>query len=465
MMTNMRRAGMTCFGNGGDVLSAFLKSVVVCFCLWSCPQGASASEAPNILLVLADDLGWADLACYGNPYHETPNLDELATQGMRFTDAYAAAAICSPTRASLMTGKYPGRLGLTDWIKGRVYPEKPLQCPTPNQYLPLEETTIAEAMQKAGYRTYMLGKWHLGNIPYYPEKQGFDEVLMSTHAGSPKSYFSPYQRGPITDGPEGEYLTDRLTSEALTMLKSQPTGQPWFMYLSYCSVHGPVQSKVKTQAKYKAKGRKGKWGNPVFAAMLDHLDENVGRMMQYLDESGLARNTVVIFYSDNGGKATSQHPLRGNKGQQYEGGIRVPLIVRYPGHIRAGATCNVPVTSPDFYPTLLEIAGAKPMPEQHKDGVSLMPLFKGGKIDRDAVYFHYPHYCLQHKGYPSSVIRRGQYKLIQFFEDDRMELYDLEKDIGEENNLFEKKPEIAKQLQVQLLAWQKDVGAKLPRLK
>ena len=154
-----------------------------------------------------------------------------------------------------MTGKYPGRLGLTDWIKGRVYPEKPLQCPTPNQYLPLEETTIAEAMQKAGYRTYMLGKWHLGNIPYYPEKQGFDEVLMSTHAGSPKSYFSPYQRGPITDGPEGEYLTDRLTSEALTMLKSQPTGQPWFMYLSYCSVHGPVQSKVKTQAKYKAKGR------------------------------------------------------------------------------------------------------------------------------------------------------------------------------------------------------------------
>jgi len=249
------------------------------------------------------------------------------------------------------------------------------------------------------------------------------------------------------------------------MLKNRPDDQPWFMYLAYCSVHGPVQSKKETQEKYKAKGKKDQWGNPVFAAMLDHLDENVGRMLEYLDESGLAENTIVIFYSDNGGKATSQYPLRGNKGQQYEGGIRVPLIVRYPKVIKAGSTCDVPVTSPDFYPTLLEMAGAKPMPEQHKDGVSILPLLKGGKIDREAVYFHYPHYCLQHEGYPSSVVRTGQYKLIQFFEDDRIELYDLENDIGEEDNLFEKKPEIAKKLHAQLVAWQKDVDAKLPTLK
>jgi arylsulfatase A-like enzyme len=224
-------------------------------------------------------------------------------------------------------------------------------------------------------------------------------------------------------------------------------------------------SKKETQEGYKAKGKKGKWGSFKFAAMLDHLDENIGRLMKYLDDTGLSENTVVIFYSDNGGKATSQHPLRGNKGQQYEGGIRVPLIVRYPKIVEAGSTSDVPVTSPDFYPTLLEMAGAKPMPEQHKDGVSLVPLFKGRKIDRDAVYFHYPHYCLQHKGYPSSVVRKGQYKLIQFFEDHRIELYNLKDDIGEKNNLFETKPEIAKQLYAQLAGWQKDVGAKLPSVK
>jgi arylsulfatase A-like enzyme len=457
---------MKCFGNERDALPVFLKTVVVCVGLWSFPQEASSSKAPNILFVIADDLGWKDLACYGNPYHETPNLDKLARQGMRFTDAYAAAAICSPTRASLVTGKYPARLGLTDWIKGFVYPEKPLLCPTPNQYLPLEEITIAEALKNVGYRNYMLGKWHLGNVAYYPEEQGFDEVFMATHAGSPKSYFSPYRLKIIKDGPDGEYLTDRITNEALTMLKkSQSEAKPWFMYLSYCSVHSPVMSKKETQEGYKAKGKKGKWGSFKFAAMLDHLDENIGRLMKYLDDTGLSENTVVIFYSDNGGKATSQHPLRGNKGQQYEGGIRVPLIVRYPKIVEAGSTSDVPVTSPDFYPTLLEMAGAKPMPEQHKDGVSLVPLFKGRKIDRDAVYFHYPHYCLQHKGYPSSVVRKGQYKLIQFFEDHRIELYNLKDDIGEKNNLFETKPEIAKQLYAQLAGWQKDVGAKLPSVK
>jgi arylsulfatase A len=303
---------------------------------------SDSSNKPNILLILADDLGWADLACYGNEFHETPNLDRLAKGGMLFTNAYAASTVCSPTRASILSGKYPARTGVTDWIPGRVYPEKPLECPSPKRGMDLEEFTIAEALKDVGYATASIGKWHVGASP---AQQGFDVEIVAT--GS--SYFSPYRSKSLPDGPDGEYRTDRLTSEAISVIKKwEDDSKPWFVYLPYCSVHAPITAKPETIAKYakKGPGKQGK-NNCRFAAMLEHLDENVGRLMDHLEASGQAKNTLIIFFSDNGGKATAQTPLRGRKGQIYEGGIRVPLIIRYPGLTAPGSRCDTSVISTD----------------------------------------------------------------------------------------------------------------------
>jgi arylsulfatase A-like enzyme len=280
-------------------------------------------------------------------------------------------------------------------------------------------------------------------------------------------YFSPYHSRSLPDGPDGEYRTDRLTSEAISVIKKwEDDSKPWFVYLPYCSVHAPITAKPETIAKYakKGPGKQGK-NNCRFAAMLEHLDENVGRLMDHLEASGQAKNTLIIFFSDNGGKATAQTPLRGRKGQIYEGGIRVPLIIRYPGLTAPGSRCDTSVISTDLYPTLLDFIEAPLQPKQYMDGVSVVPLLKGERIARDAVYFHYPHYCLQHDGYPAGAIRQGHFKLIQFFEDDRLELYNLKDDIGENHNLAKEMPEKVEQLHEKLLAWQKNVGAAMPKHK
>ena len=450
---------------------------------------------PNFIFVLIDDLGWRDLSCYGSQFYETPNLDRLCAEGMRFTDAYAACPVCSPTRASILSGKYPARVGVTDWIGGHTR-GKLLDAPYID-HLPLEEKSLAKALNGAGYATWHVGKWHLGKESYWPEKHGFEENVAGCHMGSPwRGYFSPWQIPTLKDGPEGQYLTDRLTDEAVRLIKSNE-GRPFFLNLWYYTVHTPIQAKEAKIAKYEAKAkemgldtvktfeegdffpcehkkdqrimRRLVQSDPVYAAMIESLDESIGRVLQAVEESGQTENTVIIFTSDNGGLATSEGsptcnaPLAEGKGWMYEGGTREPLFIKWPGVIQAGSVCDVPVSSPDFYPTLLEMAALDPIPEQHVDGVSLVPLLKGAKdLDREAIFWHYPHYANQ-GGTPGSSIRAGDYKLIEFFEDDTIELYNLGADIGEEHDLAAKEPELAAKLRQQLADWRRSVDAKLPQ--
>jgi len=399
---------------------------------------------PNFVFILIDDLGWMDLGCYGSSFYETPNLDELAQQGVRFTEAYAACPVSSPTRASIMTGKYPATVQVTNYIGGQAR-GRLLSAPYLH-YLPLEEKTIARALQEAGYATWHVGKWHLGSEAYWPQHHGFEVNVGGWSAGMPRSYWSPYRNPMLTDGPEGEYLTDRLTDEAIELIR-QNDGRPFFLNLWYYTVHIPIQGKPAYVEKYQSKAaalgldrrdpfevgehfpcehkrdervvRRRFQSDPGYAAMVQSLDENVGRLLQALREEGLAEDTVVIFTSDNGGLATAEGsptcnaPLCEGKGWMYEGGTREPLIVKWPGVSTPDSICTVPVTSPDFYPTVLEMAGVAPMPEQHTDGVSFVPLIRGeDRLAREAVYWHYPHYSNQ-GGTPGCSVRSGDYKLIE----------------------------------------------------
>src|SRR5271169_111847 len=345
---------------------------------------AQRSRPLNFIFILVDDMGWTDLGCYGSKSYDTPNIDKLASQGMRFTNAYAACPVCSPTRASILTGKYPARLHLTDWIPGRPqWPAARLVTPQFQQQLPLEEVTLAQALKPLGYVSASMGKWHLGGPPYYPDKHGFDLNVGGTEKGQPASYFGPFDLPNLKGGSKDEYLTDRLSTEACRFLEAN-RDRPFFLYLPEFAVHLPEQAKAATIERFKAKADpKNPQHDPVYAAMISSLDENVGRILAKLDALSIAERTVVIFMSDNGGlvfegrrsePVTSNAPLRAGKGHLYEGGIREPMMIRWPGVTRAGSVCDVPVSSIDFFPTLLEIAGAAVDPGWAVDGRSLVPL-------------------------------------------------------------------------------------------
>jgi arylsulfatase A-like enzyme len=445
---------------------------------------ADTSRTPNFVFILVDDMGWRDVGFMGSRYYETPNIDRLAAQGMVFTDAYANAPNCAPTRACLLSGQYGPRHGVytvDTSARGSAAGRKLIPV-TNRTTLPAEIITLAEALRPAGYRSASMGKWHLGVDPDSgPVAQGFDVNVAGNLAGNPSSYFSPYRNKNLPDGPKGEYLTDRLTEEALAFIEAN-RANPFFLYLPHYAVHTPIQAKQELVAKYKKKPPDGGQGNPEYAAMIESVDQGVGAILAKLDQLGLADNTVVVFFSDNGGvggyrelgiaggEITSNRPLRGGKGMLYEGGIREPTIVRWPAKVKAGTRCATPVIGLDFYPTFLEIAGAEKKPGQILDGESLVPLLTGtGTLKRDAIFWHFPAYLQGGKGTwrttPAGAIRSGDWKLIEFFEDNRLELYNLADDIGEAADLAEKMPEKAKELHDRLVAWRKAVNAPVPTEK
>jgi arylsulfatase A-like enzyme len=432
------------------------------------PPASAAERPPNIVVFLTDDLGWTDLGCFGSDLYETPNIDRLAREGMKFTTAYSACTVCSPTRAALMTGKYPARLHVTDWIHGSKRPKAKLAIPKWTEYLPHEEVTIAAALKRAGYATASVGKWHLGDRKEdWPDRRGFDLNVAGYGAGQPPRYFSPYHIPTLKDGPDGEYLTDRLAAEAVRFIEANKD-RPFFLYFPHYGVHTPLQAKPELVEKYRKKVRPGmRHTNPTYAAMIASVDEAVGRVVAKLDELKLADRTVVVFTSDNGGllRSTSNVPLRAGKGSAYEGGVRVPAVVKWPGVAAAGSTCVEPIITPDFYPTLLQIAGTAGDAKHNAamDGVSLVPLLKDAKatLKREAIYWHYPHY---HPGgaTPYGAVRAGRWRLIEVYEDMHVELYDLGADVGEKTDLAAKLPEKAAELRGRLHAWRKAVGAQMP---
>jgi arylsulfatase A-like enzyme len=432
---------------------------------------AQARRPPNVVLILSDDLGWADLSCYGSSFYETPNLDRLASQGIRFTNGYSSCPVCSPARAGLLTGKYPARLHLTDWIPGRrQWPHSKLLRLEFKQQLPLEEITLAEALKPLGYASASIGKWHLGREDFYPDKQGFDLNYGGTERGSPPSFYAPFQIPGIQERGPDDYLDDNLTARAEEFIEEN-RDRPFFLYLPHFAVHLPYGGRKDLIAKYKSRPipEKGQ-NNPVYAAMVESMDHAIGRLMQKLDETGLAENTLVIFTSDNGGLryegtrkelVTSNEPLRAGKGHCYEGGIRVPFILRWPGRIPAGVTNDTPVITMDCYPTILEACGATRHGGKH-DAEPLQPLFHGGRLRRDALYWHYPHYSNQ-GGVPCGGIREGDWKLIEFYEDSRVELFNLRDDIGERRNLVRREAKTAQRLRAKLEKWRRSVNAHMPQ--
>ena len=448
--------------------------------------GGPPRRKPNIIFILIDDFGWTDLGCYGSTFYDTPHIDRLAATGMRFTDAYAACPVCSPTRASIMTGKHPARLHLTNFLVGNRWPQNaPIRPVQWQHFLPLEEVTIADALKAGGYATGYVGKWHLGNDPYTPEAQGFDYNVAGCHMGAPRTYFDPYKIPKLADRKPGEYLTDRLTEEAERFIEMNQD-RPFFLCFAHYAVHIPLQAKKEHIAKYEARkkaapasdapvfGTEGDHkvrlvqDHPVYAGMVESMDESVGRIMAQLDRLGLARDTVILFMSDNGGlstaegQPTSNLPLRAGKGWLYEGGIREPMIVRWPGVTPPGSTCPVPVISDDFYPTMLQMAGLPLRPKQHMDGTSMVPVLGGEKsLDREAIYWHYPHYSNQ-GGRPGGAVRAGDWKLIEHYEDGRLELYNLADDLGEKTDLAARVPDKARDLRKMLAAWRDRVGAQMP---
>ncbi|MBL8829405.1 MAG: sulfatase-like hydrolase/transferase [Planctomycetaceae bacterium] len=441
-------------------------------------SAADSTPRPNVVLFLIDDLGWADLGCYGSKFHRTPHLDAMAREGLRCTQFYSASPVCSPTRAAIMTGRWPARLHLTDWLPGRPdRPDQRLARPAIRQHLPLEEVTLAEALKSVGYRTGHIGKWHLGGEGFGPREQGFDINIAGDHTGSPLSYFAPFSRQGrsmpgLENAVDGEYLTDRLTTEAEKFIDAHAK-EPFFLYIPHYGVHTPIRAKEELVKKYPEGPRPGVQSNPIYAAMLESVDDSVGRVLKKLAEHGLNERTVVLFTSDNGGlatiegqntPATNNSPLREGKGYLYEGGIRVPMLVRWPGRIPAGSTIDTPQYAVDLRPTLLAACGVAT--DVAMDGVDVLPVWTGtGKIERDTLYWHYPHYPNQ-GGKPGSAIRVGDYKLIEFFEYGRRELYDLKADPRETRNLAEAKPEIVEQLAAKLAAklaaWRTRVDAQLP---
>lgn len=445
-------------------LSAFLVSALFLAGVLASRPVTGAQRPPNFVVVLVDDLGGTDLGCYGSELYETPNIDRLAKEGIRFTQSYSACTVCSPTRAALLTGKYPARLHVTDWIPGHKRPNARLRVPDWTMYLSHEERTLAEALKTAGYATASIGKWHLGGPEYYPEKHGFDRNLGGYHRGQPPSYFSPYRIPTLADGPPGEFLTDREGEEAVRFMREN-WDRPFFLYLPHYAVHTPLMGKKDVIAKYRARVRPGDpQSNPTYAALVESVDDSMGRILKALDELGLAENTVVVFTSDNGGllRSTTNLGMRAGKGSSYEGGVRVPLIVRWPGKLRAGRTADVPAITMDLYPTLIEAAGVKKEPGQVLDGRSLLPVLRDqGRRASRSLYWHYPHY---HPGgaTPYSAIRDGNYKLLEFYEDQRIELYDLKSDPEEKRDLASERPEMVRKLRRRLDQWRREVGAQSP---
>ena len=453
---------------------AFLFLVAVAF---SGSKIEAADSKPNVVLIVIDDLGWADLGCYGSKFHKTPNLDRLASEGMRFTQAYAACPVCSPTRAALMTGRYPQRMNITTWLPG--HPNKPeyrLHQPEVSQRLPESETTLAEALKGAGYTSASIGKWHLGGAGSSPTDHGFDLNIAGDEAGTPYSYFAPYRNkgGKVIPGleqaPDGEYLTDRMAAEAEKFLDAHQQS-PFFLYLPHFAVHTPLSAKPGQAEKYGAMpaAANGNQINPVYAAMMESMDEAVGRVLKKLDELKLTERTLILFTSDNGGlcngngqiiPATSNSPLRDGKAHLYEGGIRVPLIIKWPGVVKPGTTSDAIVSSIDVFPTVVSACGAQSAGTI--DGLNLRPVLDGGTLSRDAIYWHFPHYNSNAAAKPGAAIRAGDWKLVEFYETGRRELFNLAKDIRENNNLIEQNADVAAELHKKLSAWRESVGARLP---
>ena len=431
----------------------------------------SSPRPPNVIVILVDDWGTTDLSCYGSKLYETPNIDRLAKDGARFTTGYSACTVCSPTRAALMTGKYPARLHLTDWIAGHGRPFAKLKIPDWTKYMKHDEVTLAEQFKSAGYATASIGKWHLtpalekGDEAYYPEMHGFDVNVGGYHRGQPPSYFSPYKIPTLKEGPDGEFLTDREAAEAVRFIEANRT-RPFFIYLPHYAVHTPIQSKKDVAARYAAKLEKNPdlaQRNASYAALVESVDDSVGVIRAALERNGLSDNTVIVMTGDNGGllATTDNAPLRAGKGSAYEGGVRVPFIVTWPGRIAPKVVTETAAITVDIYPTVLELAGVS-RKESLVDGVSLAPLLTTGKKpERDTIFWHYPHY---HPGgaTPYSAIRSGDWRLVHFYEDGRDELYHLGSDVGEKNELSSKEPEVAKSLRARLDGWLKSVDAQLP---
>jgi arylsulfatase A len=429
-------------------------------------RAADASK-PSIVLIVVDDLGWTDLTCYGSDLYQTPHIDQLSRDGMKFTQAYSACTVCSPTRASLLTGKYPARLHITDWIPGQMPANPKLLVPHWTKYLPVTETTIARVLQSADYATASIGKWHLGGEATYPQQHGFDINIAGTSAPAPPSYFAPWKIATLREGDDGEYLTDRLAEEAVQFVE-RSKDKPFFLYWPHFGVHTPIQGRADLVEKYRAIPRgELRHKNAVYAAMVESVDAAVGKLRRKLAELDLDRRTIILFTSDNGGRVptTSNHPLRVGKGSCYEGGTRVPLIVHWPGVTRAGSHCETPAISADLYPTLLAMVGLEDVAGHRSDGVNLVPLLREtGQLQRDALFWHYPHHQHYQQGgaMPYGAIREGDFKLIEFYDDGRLELYNLRDDIGEQQNLAGQMPEKARHLQQRLAAWRKEVGAQMP---
>ncbi len=437
-------------------------------------QGQVVGRQPNIVFILVDDMGWKDVGFNGSHFYETPHIDALAASGMRFSNAYAACPVCSPTRAAIMTGKYPARLGITNFLPGKhTLPHSKLIAPESNQFLPLEETTIAEELRIAGYVSAAIGKWHLGGPKYYPEKQGFDVNVAGTDAGSPKSHFFPQWNGsPPISAAQGSYLADTLTDAAEDFIQKNAK-HPFFLYLAHYGVHIPLEGKSALVGHYQRKVRdpKDPQNNATYAAMVQSIDESVGRVVSRIRSEGLENETIFIFTSDNGGLASAEYkgqtptsnlPLKAGKGFLYEGGIREPLVIVWPGVTKAGSVSPVPVTSTDFYPTIAQMAGVTRMIGAPKDGVNLVPLLRRGTAPkRDALYWHYPHYSNQ-GGRPGAAVRMGDWKLIRWYEDNSVELYNLSTDPGELKNVAESTPEIAKVLRANLDRWLEGMHPVMP---
>ncbi|MFS4456737.1 sulfatase [Maribacter sp. 2304DJ31-5] len=463
-----------------NILVTLLVLAFLCSCKNEGPvkktNGHTAPKNKNVVFILVDDLGWKDLGCYGSSFYETPNIDRLAEHSKVFTNAYTPNPVCSPTRAAILTGRYPSRIGITDWIPGDDPKNRSLLGPEDLHQLPLEETTIAESLKPYGYKTFFAGKWHLGNAGYFPENQGFDNNKGGHHMGQPPGgYYSPYKNPKLSDGPEGEYLTDRLTDESITFLRENKES-PFLLYLAYYTVHTPIQASKRHLRKFQDKQKKigdslalthreGKaftvqnQYNAEYASMVYALDENVGRLFRELERLKLTDETLIIFTSDNGGLSTitgewkaptSVKPLRAGKGWAYEGGVRVPLIIKPPGETKA-AKITAPVISMDLFPTILDEMDLPLQPRLHKDGSSLKPIMDGEvRTVHEALFWDYSHYHTS--GWtPGQAVRKGNWKLIHFLEDDTFELYNLKNDISEQYDLatenIEKLQDLKKELE------------------
>lgn len=462
--------------------------LLLLFCMVCCVAPAAAPQKLNVILILADDLGWTDLGAFGSDLHETPALDQLARDGMKFTQNYSACTVCSPTRAALLTGKYPARLRITDWIPGQMPDNPRLLVPDWTKHLPTAETTLAEVFKAAGYATATIGKWHLAKVgtqEAYPDAHGFDLNIAGTDKPQPPTFIAPWKIPTLTpEGKDGEHLNDRLAEEAERYLETVKD-KPFFLYLPHFATHTPIQGRPDLVEKYRkkieAKGGADKLEhkNPGYAALTEGMDIAIGRVRKKVADLGLADRTIIVFTSDNGGRVTvdninrvattSNKPLRLGKASAYEGGVRVPLIVYWPGVTKPGSVSDAPLITMDLFPTLVEMAGLPAASAKTAiDGVNFASLLRGGaKPARDTLYWHYPHHQHYQLGgaTPYAAMRSGDFKLVEFFHDlneMKVELYNIREDIGETKDLAASNPAKARELRARLHAWQKEVGAQMP---